>query len=136
MQRIFVDMWGRGRFALPTISVTEGTLDPDGQWTAPSPDGYLAAEWLVDTVAGYPEVPAAVSRCAGRLAAVLAPAPFTAQADAEGQPIGRPPASPIDDGTDPSPQQTKATDDPELTTGDPVADLMLTPYRRNRVMIS
>lgn len=132
-QLISVGADGIGRFPLPTSAVAEGELLGDnGLWRAPS---FGPAEWLVSTTAGEAEVPVTVSVVAARLAAMLAPAAFTAQADAEGQPIGRPPAPAISDETDPGPTGA-APDEAPHTTGDKIADEMLTPYRRNVVMIS
>jgi len=130
-----------GRLPRWAASVTEGTLDVDGfTWYPPttypwSYSGMVGGEWLVSADIGSREVPLAVSRAAARLAAVYSPAPFSGQADAEGNPIGRPPAPTLQDETDPGPPQGKAGGG-ERTTGDLVADSWLEPYKVNRVMVS
>lgn len=128
-----------GRLPRWAASVTEGTLGADGfTWTPPSPYDYsyvVAGEWLVQADIGSRAVPLAVARAAARLAAIYCPAPFEGQADAEGNPIGRPPAPSVQDESDPAPPQNKAGGG-ERTTGDLVVDSWLEPYKTNRVMVA
>lgn len=126
--------YGVGRLSRWAASVTTGSLEPDGYtWYS----GYLVSgEFLVDGDFGSRETPLGVQMAAARLAATYSPIPFTPQADAEGNPIGRPPASTEQDGTDPGPpQQRQGVPATERTTGDPIVDAWLEPYKTNRVLV-
>jgi len=132
---------GYGRLPRWAASVTEGTLDADGfTWYPPytypwAYSGLVGSEWLVPADIGSRTTPVAVQRAAARLAAIYSPAPFQGQADAEGNPIGRPPATSLQDQTDPAPPQNKAGGG-ERTTGDLVADSWLEPHKVNRVLVA
>jgi hypothetical protein len=128
------DGWGR----IPvwcSVALT-GTLDPDGHgWWADDP--FLpTGEYQVEVVAGPPNTPPAINRASARLAAQMSPLPFTAEADAEGNPIGRPPAPARSDLTDPGPPTGRQGEANDRTTGDPTVDAWLEPYKVNRVMLS
>jgi hypothetical protein len=133
-----VDATGMGYLDRWAASVTVGTLGTDGRtWWAtgalPFPTG---AAFEVPGDYGHRVTPVPVSNAAARLAALYCPAPFTAQADAEGNPIGRPPAPTQQDETDPAPpSQRQGEADYDRTTGDPVTDHWLEPYKTNRVLI-
>jgi hypothetical protein len=133
-----VDTTGMGYLSLWAASVDVGTLGTDGRtWWAegalPFPTG---AAFEVPGDYGRRVIPRPVSNAAARLAALYCPAPFTAQADAEGNPIGRPPAPTKQDETDPAPPSARQGEaDYERTTGDPVTDHWLEPYKTNRVLI-
>lgn len=136
---VTVDIFGMAYLPVWAASVNVGALAADGRtWTAdgsPPFDGY-GATWEVSGDYGARVTPEAVSRAAARLAALWCPAPYTAQADAEGNPIGRPPAPTMQDETDPAPpSQRQGGPEYERTTGDPVVDNWLEPYKTNRVMI-
>jgi len=126
--------YGVGRLSRWAASVTTGSLDPDGHTWYP---GYLASgEFLVDGDFGSRETPLGVQMAAARLAAMYSPVPFTGQADAEGNPIGQPPAPNPQDETDPGPpKQRQGESEYERTTGDPVVDAWLEPYKTNRVLV-
>jgi hypothetical protein len=133
-----VDVWGVGYLPVGAHAVDVGTLDFDGRtWTAdglpPFPAGmefYVAGDY------GWRATPRGVAMANARLAALACPAPFTAQTDGEGNPIGRPPAPTVADETDPAPPSQRQGDaEYGRTTGDPVADQWLEPYKQNRVMI-
>ena len=128
-QVVWTDAAGWGRLPRPTLSVECGTLHGFHRWLAPS---FTAGEWAVPGVVGFEVTPTSVIRATARLAAMLSPAPFTAQADAEGQPVGRPPAPTQDDLQDPS---VKAAEAGTRTTGDLVADALLNPYKINQVLV-
>jgi hypothetical protein len=121
---------GLGRFNRPVTAVTEGQLLPDHYWIAPA---QLPGSYLVEVTLGEVDVPEGVKWATARLAGTYCPTPFTAQADAEGQAEGQPPASHPQDETDPSPPKFRGPGD--RTTGDPVVDAWLEPYKANRVMI-
>jgi hypothetical protein len=126
--------YGVGRLSRWAASVQTGSLGSDGYtWYA----GYMASgEFPVTGDFGSRETPLGVQLAAARLAATYSPIPFTAQADAEGNPIGRPPASTEQDGTDPGPpQQRQGVPASERTTGDPIVDAWLEPYKTNRVLV-
>jgi hypothetical protein len=133
-----VDTTGMGYLSLWAASVDVGTLGTDGRtwWAAgalPFPSG---AAFEVSGDYGRRVIPRAVGNAAARLAALYCPAPFTAQADAEGTPIGRPPAPTMQDESDPAPpSQRQGGPDYERTTGDPVTDHWLEPYKTRRVLI-
>jgi hypothetical protein len=121
---------GVGRLPRWAASVTTGTLDEDGYtWY---PDDLGSGEYWVSGDFGSRDTPVGVQRATARIAAMYSPTPFTAQADAEGNPIGRPPAPSQQDETDPSPPGGMNY---ERTTGDPVADAWLEPYKTNRVLV-
>jgi hypothetical protein len=121
---------GEGRLSRWAASVETGSLGVDGHtW---SPDDLGTGQYDVAGDFGSRSTPAGVQMAAARLAALFAPAPFTAQADAEGNPIGRPPAPTMQDETDPGPPSGVAN---ERTTGDPVVDAWLEPHKTNRVMV-
>lgn len=82
-------------------------------------DGVLRATW------GWPSPPEDVQRATARLAALFAPVPFQPMSDAEGNPVARPPVTPVDDLTDPAPPRAGW----RRSTGDPVADALLDPHR-------
>jgi hypothetical protein len=128
-QICYTDAAGWGRLGRPTISVECGTLYGSYRWLAPLPGGQ--AEWAVPGVVGMEFTPTSVVRATARLAAMLSPAPFSGQADEEGQPIGRPPAPSQSDLTDPAPPVGTPS---SRTTGDPVADQWLAPFRTNQVL--
>lgn len=137
---VFVGADGQGRLSRWAASVEEGYLGVDGfTWSPISETWYypyvVAGEYHVSADVGSREVPLAVQRAAARLAAIYSPAPFNAQADAEGNPIGRPPAPHQQDETDPSPPQGKAGGG-ERTTGDVVVDAWLEPYKTNRTLVA
>lgn len=132
---------GLGRFNRPVTAVESGVLFPDQWWQ--SPDLGSGPYW-VDVTLGELVVPEGVKWATARLAGIYCPTPFTAQADEEGQAVGQPPTSNPQDETDPSPPQARqgsptgaagAGQGPERTTGDPVCDAWLEPYKTNRVMI-
>jgi len=124
---------GEGRLPYWAATVTTGTLEVDGRtW---HPDDWGSGVYHVEGDFGYRDTPAPVQMASARLAAVYSPAEFTAQADAEGNPIGRPPAPTQQDESDPSPPQQRAGASGERTTGDPVADAWLEPYKTRRVMV-
>lgn len=128
-QIVWTDVEGWGRLPRPTISVECGTLYGDHRWQSPGPQ---AGEWAVPGVVGMSTTPTSVVRATARLAAMLSPMPFTAQADEEGQAVGRPPAPSQDDMKDPAPPKADAA---SRTTGDPGADALLNPYKINQVMV-
>ena len=136
-----VDVWGVGWLPVTAYTVNVGTLGYDGRtWTADA--DYTGAAFPADTEYdvpgdyGWRTCPAQVSAANARLAARALPAAFTAQADAEGNPTGRPPAPTMQDETDPAPPQGRQGQaGTERTTGDPVVDAWLEPYKQNRVLI-
>jgi hypothetical protein len=121
---------GVGRLSRWAASVEEGSLGPDGYTWYPS--SLVAGEYWVPGDFGARETPVGVQMAAARLAAMYSPVAFTAQADAEGNPVGRPPAPTKQDGTDPGPPSGV---EHERTTGDPVVDAWLEPYKTNRVLV-
>jgi hypothetical protein len=127
------DNWGRLFYWCS--SAATGTLDPDGRTWHPD-DGIGLGDYDVSVVAGPTCTPSAIQLASARLAAQASPQPFTAQADAEGNPVGRPPASAQSDLTDPGPPQGRQGATNDRTTGDPVVDAWLEPYKTNRVLIS
>lgn len=132
-----VDEWGRGYLPVTCYALTDavqGSLDYDGRtWTAAGFPPFPSMEFLVAGDYGWREVPLPVAMANARLAAMYLPAPFTAQTDAEGNPIGQPPAPTEGDQTDPGPPTARTPTD--RTTGDPVADAWLEPYKTNKVLI-
>lgn len=121
---------GVGRLSRWAASVESGSLGSDGHtWYA---SGLVTGEVFVAGDYGTRETPLGVQMAAARLAAMYSPAPFTAQADDEGNPVGRPPAPTQQDETDPAPPGGMNY---ERTTGDPVADAWLEPYKTNRVLV-
>ena len=124
-----------GRIPIYCTSATTGTLDSDGHTWHPD-DWWGAGDYLVSVEAGTETVPPAVTRASSRLAAQSSPTAFTAQADAEGNPIGRPPAAAMSGETDPAPPQERSGQAGDRTTGDPVVDAWLEPYKMNRVLIT
>jgi hypothetical protein len=133
-----VDVYGVGYLPVTAYTVDVGTLGYDGRtWTA---DGYSSyatgTEFLVTGDYGWRTTPAQVTAANARLAARALPVAFTAAADAEGNPSGRPPAPTVQDATDPGPPQVRqGSAEYERTTGDPVVDAWLEPYKSNRVLI-
>jgi hypothetical protein len=122
--------YGEGRLPRWAASVTTGTLGPDGYtWY---PDDLGSGEYWVSGDFGSRETPLGVQRAAARLAAMYAPTEFTAEADAEGNPIGEPPAPTPQDESNPSPPSGIMY---ERTTGDPVVDAWLEPYKTNRILV-
>jgi hypothetical protein len=136
-----LDAWGVGYLPVICFELADpaaGALDYDGRtYTVagyPPFGGYGAdVEVTVAGDYGWRTTPAAVSKAAARLAALYSPAPFEAQADAEGNPIGLPPAPTLQDQSDPGPPAEQVQGD--RTTGDTVADAWLEPYKSNRVLI-
>jgi hypothetical protein len=139
--RVPVDAYGVGYLPVIAYAVDVGTLGYDGRtWTTdefPPFGGYCSGiEFDVPGDYGWRTTPTPVSQAAARLAALYRPAPFTAQADDEGNPIGRPPAPTVADETDPAPPtQRSGSAEYERTTGDPTVDAWLEPYKSNRVLI-
>lgn len=133
-----VDSWGQGYLPVIAYAVDTGTLGYDGRmWLA---DGYppfgADSEFLVTGDYGWRTTPAPVVDAAARLAALYSPAPFTGQADGEGNPIGRAPGSTAQDESDPAPpSQRQGSPADQRTTGDPIVDAWLEPYKANRVLI-
>ena len=132
-----VDVWGVGWLPVAAYTVDVGTLGFDGHtWTADGTGPFDGSvEYDVSGDFGWRTCPEQVSMASARLAARARPAAFTAQADAEGNPIGRPPAPSMQDETDPAPPQGRQGAATERTTGDPVVDAWLEPYKINRVLI-
>jgi|KBSMisStaDraftv2_1062788.scaffolds.fasta_scaffold742638_2 hypothetical protein len=135
--RVVTDDTGTARLPMLCYGVDTGILDDDGHtWM---PDGWwimAGQEWVVVADAGTRNTPVPIARACARLAAVYSPEPFTAQADAEGNPIGRPPATTEADQTDPGPPQIRSGQPGDRTTGDAVVDAWLEPFKMNRVMVS
>jgi len=133
-----VDEWGQGWLPVIAYSVDTGDLAPDGRtWIAdgwpPFPAGI---DFYVSGDYGWRTTPAPVVDAAARLAALYSPGVYTAQADAEGNPTGIPPAPTAQDQSDPGPpQQRQGSPADQRTTGDPVVDAWLEPYKSNRVLI-
>lgn len=133
-----IDSSGWGFLALWAYSVDIGTLGPDGRtwWAAGALPFTTDVPIEVPGDYGRRAIPRSVSNAAARLAALYCPDSFTAQADAEGNPIGRPPAPTMQDATDPAPPSQRQGDAAtERTTGDPVTDHWLEPFKTNRVLI-
>ncbi len=132
-----VDVWGVGWLPVAAYAVDSGTLGFDGHtWTSDDTGPFdVYTEYDVSGDYGWRTCPEQVSMASARLAARVLPAPFTAQADAEGNPVGRPPAPTMQDETDPAPPQNRQGVATERTTGDPVADAWLEPYKISRVLI-
>lgn len=76
---------------------------------------------------GWSEVPDDVADATAILAALEAPATWQPQADAEGDPVGVPPAEP-DDYRDPSEERVVPAGRLERTTGSAEADRLLAPF--------
>jgi hypothetical protein len=139
--RIPVDAWGTGYLPVIAYAVDVGTLAYDGRtWTSDGypPFGGYATETEFDVSGdyGWRTTPAPVIDAAARLAALYSPGPYTPAADAEGNPSGMPPAPTLQDLSDPGPPlQRQGSPADQRTTGDPVVDAWLEPYKSNRVMI-
>jgi len=139
--RVPVDEWGTGYLPVIAYATDVGVLGYDGRtWstdTFPPFGGYYSGtEFDVAGDYGWRTTPAPVIDAAARLAALYSPGQFDGQADAEGNPIGMPPAPTLQDQSDPGPPtQRQGSPATERTTGDPIVDAWLEPYKTNRVMI-
>lgn len=139
--RVPVDAWGTGYLPVIAYAVDVGTLGYDGRtWTTPEfpPFGGYGSDTEFDVPGdyGWRTTPAPVVDGAARLAALYSPGIYEAQADAEGNPAGLPPAPTLQDQSDPGPPlQRQGSPADQRTTGDPIVDAWLEPYKSNRVMI-